>query len=136
MKGRLGYLSGAPRVSTIPQTELTGPRTHVLGVIHAFEQLGWDVKKFIVGDRVPKSWVTSGSEQFIAQSRSRALTADLLRLPMQSNFAREAWHALGNEVDWVYERFGVFQKMGSIFKKHRKLWILETNGPAFIEAND
>lgn len=50
MKRCLGYLSGAPRVSTNPEAECGGPRSHVLGVIRAFETLEWEVKPFIVGD--------------------------------------------------------------------------------------
>ena len=34
---RLGYLSGAPRVSTHPQAEATGARSHMLGMLGAFE---------------------------------------------------------------------------------------------------
>jgi len=33
---RLGYLSGAPRVSTRPEASASGPRAHVLGVISRF----------------------------------------------------------------------------------------------------
>jgi hypothetical protein len=33
---RLGYLSGAPRVSTPPEALASGPRAHVLGVISGF----------------------------------------------------------------------------------------------------
>ena len=33
---RLGYLSGAPRVSTSPEALASGPRAHVLGVISGF----------------------------------------------------------------------------------------------------
>jgi glycosyltransferase involved in cell wall biosynthesis len=134
MKRTLGYLSGAPRVSTLPDAELGGPRNHVLGVIGAFESLGWDVKRFIVGDRVPRAWVGIGSGRSIAGSRTGALAADLLRLALRAGMAQRSWRTLGNGVDWVYERFAVFQEMGWIFKQHGKLWILETNGPGFLEA--
>lgn len=33
---RLGYLSGAPWVSTRPEASASGPRAHVLGVISGF----------------------------------------------------------------------------------------------------
>jgi len=33
---RLGYLSGAPQVSTRPEASASGPRAHVLGVINGF----------------------------------------------------------------------------------------------------
>ncbi len=136
MKRRLGYLSGAPRVSTLSDAALGGPRSHVLGTIGAFESLGWEVKRFIIGDRVPRSWVGISSEQTIARSQFQALAADLLRLVMGVIAARQGWQILGKDVDWVYERFAVLQAMGWVFKKHGKLWILETNGPGFVEASD
>lgn len=136
MKRKVAYLSGAPRVSTSPDAELTGPRSHILGVISAFEALGWEVKRFIAGDSVPSSWVKSGSEQIIASSRLRALAADLLRLSMSAINSRRAWKALGKEIDWVYERFSVLQALGRPFTKNGKTWILETNGLGFIEARE
>jgi len=136
MKRRLAYLSGAPRVSTSPEAVLGGPRSHVLGVISGFEAAGWEVRRFIVGDRVPRSWVGVGSERVVARSWFRALAADLLRLVMGPIYTRQSWRTLGAESDWVYERFAIFQAMGKIFKRHGKLWILETNGLAHQEARD
>nr|MDP9479668.1 hypothetical protein [Actinomycetota bacterium] len=65
-KKRLGYLSAAPRVSTRPDAEAGGPRSHVLGVIRAFESLGWSVNRFIVGDRMPKGVAGGGSEKALS----------------------------------------------------------------------
>jgi glycosyltransferase involved in cell wall biosynthesis len=134
MSRRLVYLSGAPRVSTRAEAELSGPRSHVLGVIGAFEEQGWEVNRFILGDRVPRSWVGIGSERRIAGSRIRALAADLVRLAARGYSARQSWRAFGRESDWVYERFAVFQALGSVFQRHGRLWILETNGPGYLEA--
>src|SRR3954465_6482754 len=53
MPRRLGYLSGAPRASPRPDPEAIGPRSHVVGVLAAFRELGWEVQPYIVGDRVP-----------------------------------------------------------------------------------
>ena len=136
MKRRLAYLSGAPRVSTSPEAVLGGPRSHILGVTSGFESVGWEVRQFIVGDRVPRSWVGVGSERALARSWFRALAADLLRLVVGPIYTRQSWRALGAESDWVYERFAIFQAMGEIFKRHGKLWILETNGLAHQEARD
>jgi glycosyltransferase involved in cell wall biosynthesis len=130
----LGYLSAAPRVSTHPNAELGGARAHVLGVIQAFEALDWDVKPFIVGDRVPHSWSSMGSEGVIRGGSARTLAADFLRLGMGFANARRAWWELGMEVDWVYERAASLQSLGGIFKRHDIPWILETNAPLFYEA--
>lgn len=131
---KVGYLSAAPRVSTHPNAELVGPRTHILGVIRAFESLGWEVKPFIVGDRVPRSWVVKGSEDNLRRSTLRIFLADIMRLTMGIINARKAYREMGEELNWVYERLATFQSLGGIFKKNRKLWILETNAPLFVEA--
>jgi hypothetical protein len=52
MKKQLGFISAAPRISTRPETQVPGPRTRVLGLIKGFEALDWEVKRFIIGDRV------------------------------------------------------------------------------------
>lgn len=134
MNQHLGYLAGAPRVSTRLDAEASGPRAHVLGVIGAFAAIGWDVKTFIVGDRVPPKWVTKGSEQAVSKGFFTTLAADLVRLTLSAINARWAWQELGGQVDWVYERFASFQYLGWIFKRHGIPWILETSGPFFYEA--
>jgi hypothetical protein len=48
-KRKLGYLSAAPRVSTNINAEASGPRSHVLGVIQAYESLGWEVCPSLLG---------------------------------------------------------------------------------------
>lgn len=112
MKQRLGYLSGAPRVATSPDAETVGPRSHVLGVMKAFEALGWEV------NRVPRKWVTKGSERAVSGGLIRTLVADLTRLILSVVNARRAWQELGKQTDWVYERFASFQSLGWIFKRH------------------
>ncbi|MEM8719353.1 MAG: glycosyltransferase [Cyanobacteria bacterium P01_G01_bin.39] len=134
MKYCLGYLSGAPRVSTDPQAELGGARTHVLGIITAFEKLGWDVKPYIVGDKVPRKWVTKGSEKVVSTSFFRTLAVDLVRLIISVMYSRKAWQDLKGQVDWVYERCGTFQAMGSKFQQNGVPWILETNALLYEEA--
>ncbi len=132
----LGYLSAAPRVSTRPDAEAGGPRSHVLGVMQAFEAVGYEVKPFIIGDRVPSNWVTAGSEHTISSSGLRRLLADGMRLGMGMLNARLAWRKLGNQVDWVYERHAAFQSLGWIFKRRGIPWILETNAPLFYESKN
>jgi len=134
LKHRIGYLSAAPRISTHPHAEISGPRTHILGFISACKTLGFEVKAFIVGDRVPRTWVTKKSERAMSGSFIRALTLDLSRLILGTVNARQAWRELGGQVDWVYERFASFRTLGWIFKQHGIPWILETNAPLFYEA--
>ncbi len=131
---RLGYLSGAPRVSTHPQAEATGARSHMLGMLGAFEELGWTVERFIVGDRVPQSWSGGGSQLALTKSLPRRLAADILRILLGLANARRAQAALRGRIDLVYERFGAFQALGSRFRRDGTPWILETNGPLFYEA--
>ena len=140
-KNRLGYLCAAPRVSTRPEAEESGARAHVLGVIQAFESLDWEVKRFIIGDRVPQKWISKGSKQLISSGFARKLAVDLMRLGSGAVNARRAWQQLGagggaggDRVGWVYERFSSLQSLGWIFQQHGIPWILETNAPMFYEA--
>jgi glycosyltransferase involved in cell wall biosynthesis len=132
--GRLGYLSGSPRVSTDPEAEASGARAHILGISEAFEQLGWSVERFIVGDQAPRAWTGPGSQQAISKSFVRRLAADLMRLALGRLNARRARHLFRGRVDLVYERFGAFQALGAGCRKDGVPWILETNGPLFYEA--
>jgi len=129
----LGYLSGAPRVSTRPEAAASGPRSHVLGVMRAFARLGWEVRPFIVGDRVPRSWVAKEADVELGSSYLKRLAADGVRLGLAAvNGVRALWEV--GRVDWVYERFGAFQFLGYGFQRRGIPWILETNGLFFVEA--
>ncbi|MGJ3249866.1 MAG: glycosyltransferase family 4 protein [Elainellaceae cyanobacterium] len=134
LKSRMGYLSGAPRISTHPDAEISGPRAHILGCLRAQEALGWEVKSFIVGDRLPKAMVTKKSETSMSGNFVKALALDVARLGLGIKHSRQAWRELNGQVDWVYERFAPFQAMGRIFKRHHLPWILETHAPLFYEA--
>lgn len=131
---RLGYLSAAPRASTRPDAEAGGPRSHMLGVMRAFQALQWQVTPFIVGDRVPRSWVSEGSERAVTGGFLRTLISDLVRLNMGIINARRAWGEFGQRVDWVYERRAALQSLGWIFRRYGIPWILETNSPLFYES--
>lgn len=131
---RLGYLSGAPRVATHLDAESAGARAHVLGTIHGFKELDWDVKPFIVGDRVPQTMVMQGSEKVLNSGLVANIAADLVRLGMSAVNSQRSSQELGHQVDWVYERFATLQSLGPAFKRQGIPWILETNGPFFYEA--
>ncbi|HWZ59385.1 MAG TPA: glycosyltransferase [Gemmatimonadaceae bacterium] len=130
---RLGYLSGAPRVSTRADAELAGPRAHVLGVIAGFEAAGWTVDRFIVGDRGP-AVVARDGERLVRRGWATTLAADGARLVLRQRSAASAYAALGTHVDWVYERFALFQAMGTPFARRGIPWILETNALLADEA--
>ena len=114
---RLGYISAAPRVSTRPDAEMGGPRAHVIGIIKGFQAQGWEVKQFIVGDRLPSTISGKGSEAQLTQSQFKTFLADLARMAMGAINANQAWRELGDRVDWVYERFAAFQSLGWIFRE-------------------
>ncbi|MCB0490374.1 MAG: glycosyltransferase [Cyclobacteriaceae bacterium] len=131
---RIGYLSGAPRISTHPKAEMSGPKSHILGFVLGFKSLGWDVDEFIVGNHVPKSWVIEGSEHAISRNFVSRLIADIVRLALGWVNSKIAWQVIDSRVDFVYERVATFQFLGSVFKKRGVMWILETNGPLYFEA--
>lgn len=134
MARRLGYLSGAPRVTTRPEAVLSGPRAHVLGVMRAFDQLGWEVEPFIVGDGVPLSWVAEQQREDALKSHwPQRFAADIVRLLMSMVNGRRALREIGS-VDWVYERFGSLQALGWWFQRRGIPWILETNALLFAES--
>jgi glycosyltransferase involved in cell wall biosynthesis len=126
IKRRLGYLSGAPRISTHPNSMMPGPRAHVLGVMRAFEALGWEVEHFILGDRIPQQWGTGRFRSGFRRTFYRTLLADLVRPALSAVQARRALREFG-EVDWIYERYDVFMAMGRVFKRRGVLWVLEVN---------
>jgi len=133
---RLAYLSGAPRVSTRPEAGAAGPRSHVLGVIRAFERLGWEVRPFIVGDRVPVTWVRGEqSADALRRNWARRAATDVLRLGMGWLNGWRAWREIG-PVGLAYERYGAFQSLGWWFQRQGIPWILETNELYFVNASE
>jgi glycosyltransferase involved in cell wall biosynthesis len=130
---RLGYLSGAPRVTTRPDAEIGGPRSHILGVMSGFRHLGWTVESYIVGDRSP-GVVTRDAGKLLRKGGQWALLADVARISMSRVNAGTAWRELAGRVDWVYERFSVFQALGRNFARAGVPWILETNEMQSEEA--
>lgn len=134
LKRRVSYMCAAPRISTHADAEISGPRAHILGFVQALETLGWEVKPFIVGDRLPQALATKKIETAITGNFFRALLLDLARWSFGPMNVWQAWRELGSEVDWVYERFVPFQSLGWIFQRHGIPWVLETHAPLFYEA--
>lgn len=131
---RLAYLSGALRVSTSGVAEAGGPRSHVLGVIGAFERAGWEVERYIAGDQ---AWATrlagNGREATVRDATWRAAAADAVRIG-SGRVNRVAARTLGDRFDLAYERFGSFQALGRSLQRRSVPWVVETSGPFFHEA--
>lgn len=134
-KRSIGYLSGAPRVTTRMNGESGGARSHVLGVIGAYEQLGWGVKPYIYGDMIDMD-TRSGSvvKGLLQETTLGRCAADLGRVVLGKRNTNRALSAIGTEVDYVYERFSVFQSLGRAFKQQGIPWVLETQGLFYFEA--
>lgn len=134
MKKRLGFISAAPRISTRLETEVSGPRTRVLGLVKGFEALNWEVKPFIIGDRVPQKWMETASEKAINGKFIRTLAADFVRLILGTVNTRKSWQELGGQVDWAFEFAATLQSLGWSFKRHGIPWIVHTEALLFHEA--
>lgn len=130
----IGYLSGAPRVSTRPEAPAAGPRAHVLGTIDAYRKLGWEVKSYILGDELRPSVEDPGRRSSNMLGHFRGLAADGGRLLFRYGTPRLALQRIGTDVDYVYERFASMQSLGRVYQKRGIPWVLEANGPFFYEA--
>jgi glycosyltransferase involved in cell wall biosynthesis len=102
--------------------------------MRAFEALGWEVRPFIVGDRMPAPASGRGTERLLSANPAQTLVADLARLVLGGVNARRALRELGGKVDWVYERHATLQTLGRAFQHRGVPWILETQGIFFEEA--
>lgn len=132
---RIAYLSGAVRVTTREDADTGGPRSHVLGVVGAFERAGWDVERYIAGDQAwARRLAGAGREAVVQKARWRAVVADGLRLATGRYSAVAAPRSISEPVALAYERFGSFQSLGRAFQRRGVPWVLETSGPFFHEA--
>jgi glycosyltransferase involved in cell wall biosynthesis len=134
MKKQLGFISAAPRISTRPETQVPGPRTRVLGLIKGFEALDWEVKRFIVGDRVSQKLIESVPEKATNGKFFPTLAADLARLVLSTVNTQRSWQELGGRVDWAFEFAATMQTLGWNFKQHGVPWIVHTEGILFQES--
>ena len=134
MKRRLGFLAGAPRISTHPDAEMSGPRSRVLGLIQGFESLDWSVEPFIVGDRSPKNWSAKGSGAAMNKGFLRTLAVDFVRIGLGIFNSWRSWRELGDRVDCVYEYAATLQCLGWIFQRQGIPWILQVEALLYYEA--
>jgi glycosyltransferase involved in cell wall biosynthesis len=134
MPPRLGFLAAAPRISTHPDAEMSGPRSRILGIIQGFTTFNWEIKTFIVGDRVPQKWSAKGSGEAISKGFFRTLAVDLVRLSLGIINSWKSWQELGGKVDFVYEYAATLQCLGWIFQRQGIPWILQAEALLFYEA--
>ncbi len=134
MSPRVGFLAAAPRISTHPDAEMSGPRSRVLGIIKGFQTLDWEVKTFIVGDRVPQKWSAKGSGKVISKGFFRTLIVDLVRLGLGIINSWKSYQELKNKVDFVYEYAATLQCLGWVFQRQGIPWILQAEALLFYEA--
>lgn len=135
LKRKIAYICGAPRASTRPDAEASGTRTRMVGIIQGLRNIGMEVTEFIVGDRVPASWVTKGSEKVVTSDVFRRLAADIMRLSMGTVNARKSRGEIGKNIDFIYERYAAFQSFGKPYQQRGIPWIVETDRLIFYEAD-
>lgn len=134
MEKRLGFIAAAPRISTHPNAEMSGPRSRVLGLIKGFESQSWSVERFIVGDRTPQEWSAKGSGQAVSKGWLRTLAVDLVRMGLSLYNSWRSWREIGHKVDWVFEYAATLQCLGWIFQRQGIPWILQVEALLYYEA--
>jgi len=110
---------------------MSGPSAHVRGVIKGFQMNGWQVCTYVVGDMLSPS--SSKVTDRITKSRLKLLFNDLIRIWMNI-INQEICYRKFLHVDWVYERYGAFQSLGTKLHRRGIPWILEVNGLFFSES--
>lgn len=131
---KLGFISSALRISTRPDTEVIGPRTRILGLFKGFEAQGWEIKSFIVGDRVAQKLLAKAPEKATNGKFIPTLIADLVRLFLSRINTQKSWKEIGNQIDWVIEFAATLQSIGWKFKQYGIPWIVHTEGILFKES--
>lgn len=132
---RMLYLSGAPRVRTLPDSATPGPRAHILGIIGAAERGGWDVVPFVAGDQFQRPISdTRGVGASNGLGRLRLAASDLARYIWGALYSLRAWRQLKEEPDVIYERLGVLQYGARLFRKAGATYLVESNGIFHREA--
>jgi glycosyltransferase involved in cell wall biosynthesis len=131
------YLSGAPRVTLRSEAENIAARSHILGVINGFNNEGFKVDKYIVGDKLPSFFSNEGSENITRKNNVSRISADIIRIGLRYlSRGGLRFNKNINKYDLVYERFALMQSLGKFFKKkYGVLWILETNAILSSEAS-
>ncbi len=132
----IGYVAGAPRVTTRASSRSTGPRAHVTGLIAGFRATGHQVVPFIVGDRLPDRLSAAGDGGAMASRTLRGTLVDAARVaanPVLGVWGWVATRAPGG-IDVLYERQATYQTLGA-YRPRGVPWVVESNGPFWYEAS-
>ncbi|MBK7051096.1 MAG: hypothetical protein IPH54_10065 [Rhodoferax sp.] len=106
-----------------------------MGVTNAYQHHGWQIKPFIFGDQVDFEGKSSSTLKDVLLSNAVGrVAADLARIGLSKKNSLNAFKQIGTDVDYVYERFAVFQALGKPFKAAGVPWIIETQGLFYHEA--
>lgn len=132
----IGYVAGAPRVTTRATSRSTGPRAHVTGLIAGFRAAGHQVVPFVVGDRLPDRLSEAGDGGAMASRTVRGTLVDVARVaanPVLGLWGRAATRVPGG-IDVLYERQATYQTLGA-YRPRGVPWVVESNGPFWYEAS-
>ncbi|MDD7917652.1 glycosyltransferase [Actinomycetospora callitridis] len=132
---RFGYVCGALRVSTHPDSTSIGPRAHVVGFLDGLRHAGIKPRTYLAGEDPKFGSPSVKSQSLRSRSLARRATQDLARIALGALFRRRARNALGS-VDVLYERQASFQNLGAPFRRKGAFWIIESNGPFWYEASE
>ncbi len=130
----IGYLSSAPHISLYERAYGAGQRAHIKGFLAGLKKQRIAVKTWIAGDEI-----TPFLSRYLVKTNATTIhgvpiLSDMLRVCLRPIAQYAAWKKINKKVDFVYERLGVFQELGSRFKREGIPWILETNAPLALEG--
>lgn len=135
---RIAYLSGSPRISTADDAEVVGPRAHIVGLIAALREAGHTVDEYVLGDRLRRRRAARRDDGDRAPagptSVRRQLVVDAVRLASRLPVALAARRQLPGRYDVVYERYALFQQLGSGLRRRGGAWVIESNAVLSNEA--
>lgn len=133
-KMKMLYLSGAPRVSTSPDSRTPGPRAHILGVVGAARRAGVHTTTLIVGDsKFARKYLQNEGSESMGSGRL-GYARDALRIVLRYVFALVAYWRRPQSPYFVYERFGMLQQGSLFLRRSADFIVTESNGIFFKEA--
>lgn len=132
---KFGYLSGAPRASTLETAENAAVRNHIHGIMSGFSKNGIQFDEYIIGNELPVFFSGKGSEGITNRSKLSRLISDIIRIIIRYISPLFAYRRLGKQLDFVYEQYGLMQALGYKFKRKGIPWILETHAILYEEAH-
>lgn len=132
------YLSGAPRIALHRGVE-GGPRRHVTGAIKGLRAAGFQVDAFVAGDHMPASAV--GEAGAVSSRRLHVPGMRFVNDGLRQALAfRNRWllkrctsDRSPHVIDLAYERYAMYQCLGSRYRRLGTPWVVESNGIYYQE---